>query len=366
MSWDAFVERFNRQSKKYTRYFLPQHRVDVGYDDQPLHPGEAYCQLLLVEMRLARDIRWGDTLYPVVHTAVRHHYGNTLVTVPYVADPGILKDLSSKNLDKVMQYNHELTPRFPFNKGTVSIQAGLFSVVTDSVMKTSVKVMAELTKVLPVSAQFEMVAKLATPIYNGIQDLLHIEDNQLEIGYLQTFAAAGSGGSNELRPGYFVAILAEEGKIDTDALCIVDDGLRVGARGSNKEFLHDHTPLTNYSYMLFRLEVRKQLDWNQFADIDELVQKAQDAVLHKRHAEVKDYLLPNIGSAIMHSPDIASQQRHDILARVEQELQRTGLQATQGEVPIKSLYAIMQQPLLPTDPQFEAEFARLQALFSDE
>ncbi|BAZ54212.1 hypothetical protein NIES4103_68970 (plasmid) [Nostoc sp. NIES-4103] len=108
-------ETFSREAKKYTTLFLPKHRVDIDCDDTPIRAGEAYCRIWLEDMNLAKDVDWFKQRYPVVHAAVRFHYDSKLVTIPFLAAPGQLKDLGSNNLDKVIQDRYPLTPLFPFN-----------------------------------------------------------------------------------------------------------------------------------------------------------------------------------------------------------------------------------------------------------
>ncbi len=73
--WQNFSEIFRRDSRKYQALFLPEYRIDKGIDTTPIQAGEAYCRIVLVEMRLARDIDWFKKKYPVVHVATRFNHG---------------------------------------------------------------------------------------------------------------------------------------------------------------------------------------------------------------------------------------------------------------------------------------------------
>ncbi len=361
--WQNFADNVNREAKKYTTLFLPEYRVDVDGDRSPINAGEAYCRIWLVEMRLAKDVDWFKQRYPVVHTAVRFNHSGKPVTIPYIAAPGNLKELAADNLDKVIQYNYPLTPLFPFNQGLVELQAGLFSMAASDPIGKFIKTMGRFSQLLPVP-ELSKVLNLADPVYRGIEDLLDIGERRLELGYQQTFSDADGGGSNLLREGYFVAILAAEQEINSEQLCIVNDSLKVGYPGKTKVFVREAKPLEGYSYMLFRLEKRTAQDWESLTSIKELVEQAQDAVFDAKYEAVKILLLPAIKAAIYRSPDIVKSDCKKMVLKIEDYLQELGLQA--GKVQRKSLFSIMQRPLPAVDAEKEAELTVLEKLFESE
>ncbi|BAZ68427.1 hypothetical protein NIES4106_31890 [Fischerella sp. NIES-4106] len=358
--FQSLSETFSREAPKYKTLFLPKHRVDVDYDETPIRTGEAYCRIWLVEMRLAKDIDWFKERYPVVHAAVRFNHGGKAVTIPYIAAPGYLQELAKDNLNKVIQCNYPLTPLFPFNYGLVELQAGLFSIVANDSIGKFIKTMGRFSQLLPVP-ELSSVLKLAEPVYQGIEDLLDIGECRLELGYQQTFTEADGGGSNYLRAGFFAAILAEENKINGDSLCVLNDSLYVGSPGTTKVFMRDGKPLEGYSYMLFRIEKRKQQDWESLTTIKELIDKAQEAVFEEKYELVKTMLLPGIKTAIYRSPDMTKADRSNMVYKIQEHLRELGLQA--AKVQKRSLYSIMQRPLPQIDPATEAELASLEQLF---
>ncbi len=358
--WQNFSETFRRESPKYQALFLPEYRIDVDNDATPINAGEAYCRLWLVEMRLARDVDWFRERYPVVHAAIRFNHGGKSVTIPYLAEPGHLQELSKENLNKVIQCNYPLTPLFPFNDGLVELQAGLFSMVNSDPIGKFIKTMGRFSELLPVP-ELSTVVKLAEPVYRGIEDLIGAGEGQLELGYQQTFSAAGGGGDNDLKPGYFVAILAEENQINPDTLCVVNDSLKVGSPGKTKVFVRDGKPLEGYSYMLFRIEKRAAQDWESLTQIKELVYQAQDAVFDGEYSKVKSFLLPAIKATIFRSPDLIKADRRNMVLKIYAHLREIGLQGV--TVQKRSLYSIMQRPEPAVDAETEAELAALEKLF---
>ncbi|MEP0872942.1 hypothetical protein NDA01_24300 [Trichocoleus desertorum AS-A10] len=358
--WQMISENFSREAMKYKTLFLPEYRVDRACDPTPIKVGETYCRIWLVEVQLAKDIQWFKHRYPIAHSAVRFHHGNQTVTIPYIAEPGHLKSLGTKELGQVIQYNYPLTPLFPFNQGLVEIQAGLFSVAASDPINRFIKVMSRFSELLPIP-ELSSVVKMAEPVYLGIEELLDIGDRHLELVYQQTFSDAESKGSNFLREGYFAVILAEEHKFNNDALCVVDDSLQVGYPGTTKAFLRDHKPLEGYSYMLFRIEKRSAQDWESLTSIKELVYLAQDAVAEGKYEEVKAILLPAIETTIFRSPDIAKSDRRPMILKIRKTLADFGLQATSGQRP--SLHTIMQQPMPEVNSVVEAELSTLERIF---
>ncbi|MEH2253828.1 hypothetical protein [Nostoc sp.] len=356
----SLSETFSREAPKYKTLSLPKHRVDLEYDEKPIVAGEAYCRIWLVEMRLAKDVEWFKQRYPVVHAAVRFNHGGKPVIIPYLAAPGQLEKSIADNLDKVIQCNYPLTPLFPFNDGLVELQAGLFSIAANDSIGKFIKTMGRFSELLPVP-ELSSVIKLAEPVYRGIEDLLDIGERRLELGYQQTFSEADGGGSNSLKAGYFAAILVQDNKINSDNLCIVNDSLCFGSPGTTKTFKRDGKPLEGYSYMLFRIEKRKQQDWESLKTIKELVTQAQNAISSGEYEKVKKFVLPAIEIAILQSTDVTKADRRNMRLKIEEELKELGLQST--KVQKRSLYSIMQRPLPQIDAVTEAELASLEQLF---
>jgi hypothetical protein len=260
----------------------------------------------------------------------------------------------------VIQDRYVLTPLFPYNQGLVEFQAGLFSIAASDSIGKFIEIMGRFAKLLPVP-ELSSVLNLAEPVYRGIEDLLDIGERGLELGYQQTFSDADGGSSNFLREGYFAVILAEEHEINSDNLCVVNDNLRLGSPGITKVFVRDSKPLKGYSYMLFRIEKRKQQDWESLKTIKELVEQAQDAVLSGEHEKAKQFLLPAIKTAIYRSSDVTKADRKQMVVKIQEFLRELGLQG--AKVQKRSLYSIMQRPLPQIDAATEAELSALEQLF---
>jgi hypothetical protein len=348
--WNIFKNMFKPKALTFKQVLLPANRVDEDYEETPIKEGEAYCRLWLVSMRLAKNIQWFTDFFPVVHSAIRFDHGGDTVTIPYLAGPTLLKGLTKNNLDSVIQCNHILSPLFPFNRGVVELQTGLFSNPTDNKVLRFIHSLETFAKLLPVP-ELSAVVKLADPVYSGVNDLFGLGGG-LELGYMQNFVGdEGDGGINVLRKGYFVAILVQDGKIPEEELCVVAGNLCLGAPGQAKEFMENHRDMPpQYGYMLFRWEVRTEQDWESLTTIKNLVYQAQQAEDRKQ----ADSLLSAIKTAVFQSPDVAKNDKKSMFLKIKQELQEWGLQAIRPAVR-PSLNAIMQKPLPPVDAQTDEE-----------
>jgi hypothetical protein len=336
-------------------------------DGEVFARGDAYCQISLVEMRLAKGVEYFTKRYPVVHTTIGFIHGNQETVIPYLAGPGFLKELSRDNLDRIINRNHLLTPLFPFNRGEVKLQAGLFSTKASDPIEKFINTLGRFSDLISVP-ELSKVSSFAKPVLQGIEDLLGVGEGRLELGYHQTFTEVKGGGSNILRSGYFVAILAEADEIKEETLCVINDELCVGRAGEGKEFLSNHKSFNGYSYMLFRITRRTDQDWESLTEIQNLVYEAHELLvkgLAKPNviSKVKEKLIPHIKITIFRSPDIATKDKRAMVVRIEDELRQYGLESRCGKHVKPSLRKIMRRPMPDIRPEMQEELDELEMLF---
>ncbi len=353
-------ETFQRQAQRYQNFFIPKNRVDVNYDDTPIAAGTAYCRLWLEEMCLSKDVEWFTQRYPVVHSAIRFNHGNQPILVPSLVKPGMLNQLAPDNLNKVIIRHCALTPLFAFNGGLIELQAGLFSMEASDPINKFIQTMDRFSELLPVP-EVSTVLKIAQPIYQGIEDLIGVGKSELELGYQDTFCPAGGGGDNDLKPGYFAVILAQEEEVHSNNLCVVDGQLRLES-SPTQNFNRNSKLLEGYSYMLFRIEKQTEQDWESLTNINELFEKAQELVIEGKYKEVKDTLIPAIRLAIYRSPDVAKADHKVMVAKIENYLKDEGLESQTIDGHKPSLYSIMQRPYSEIDPKTEKELNTLELI----
>jgi hypothetical protein len=360
IQWESLARLFRDNSKVYKRPILSPEQVDAPDEPNPIPEGKAYCRLWLAEMRLARGVDWFKDRYPVIYAATQYDYGGKLVTVPYVNRLEFFRDLTGNNLDKVVQGVQPLTPLFPYKRGLVELQAALFSMEASDPIGRFIGAMSRLSSLLAVP-QLSTVINIIDPLYKSIEDLFNAGDSRFQLGFQQTFAPVGSGGSALLRPGYFAVILAEEEAFNDSQLAVVNDQLRI--REGSMAPLASSRPLKGFDYMLFRLETQSAQDWEALTDIKELVKKAQDAIIGGENEAAKQ-LIQAIRVAVFRSPDVVKADREGMIARIEAELRQLGLQGSRGTGPQRSLYSIMQRPLSQLDDTTRKELAELEKVFA--
>ncbi|MEM9493781.1 MAG: hypothetical protein AAGC55_31835, partial [Myxococcota bacterium] len=247
--WNWIKELFQRNAQNYLYTPIPPERTDIAGDAAAIAPGERYIRIWLVQMALKRDRSWFSTWHPAVHCVVRLQFGDQpQVEIPYVAGPLNIPDLSDNNLDRVVHLNHQLTPLLPYAGGVVGLSAGLLAMQGDDQLKGFIDTLSSFSSLLNVP-QLSATLKVAGPVASGVRNLVADADGDLHLGLQQSFTAAGGGGSNDLRPGYFAVVHATRDQVDPDQLRIENDRLHLGDE-----------PLGGHAFMLFRIEVREERD----------------------------------------------------------------------------------------------------------
>lgn len=355
--WDKALSLFRDNEARYRNLFFGKDQAPGDYDDSPVAEGAAYCRVWLQEMRLARGVSWFKTRYPMVYAATRYDYGGQTITVPYVGGLDYFRELTEENLDRVIQVERPLTPLFPFNRGVVDFQAALFSVDASNPVAKFLGVMGEFSKLIPVPELSSMIG-VVEPLYKNIDALIGAGNGTFELGYQRAFVGAGAIGTNALRQGYFAAILAadDDPRVRDESLRVIGDSLLNAADGDRP------VSLAGYNYMLFRVETRRQQDWESLRSIKTLVERAESAIENGQLQPARD-LLVSIKIAIARSPDVARADREGMFARIREHLRGIGLEGPRRGVG-RSLYEIMQQPAPAPDAATAEEFAQLEKLFA--
>src|SRR5258708_20344325 len=100
--------------------------------------------------------------------------------------------------------------------------------------------------------------------------------------------------------------------INTTVLLVVQNKVCEGAKGKNREFLKQHQPFLDHSYMLFRFEVRKERDWHGLDEIEALVNNVREALIRNEQDAAEKVLLPTLQTTIIKSPHILEDDRYPI------------------------------------------------------
>ncbi|MDD3042295.1 MAG: hypothetical protein PHW56_05035 [Methanosarcinaceae archaeon] len=310
---DTIWDLFDRDAKKYM--YTPidfSHVKDAAYSEEALEGGKDYFRLWLSEMCLAKDREWFKSWYPVVHSIISIRFGTQVVNLPYVAGSLNLSNVNSGNLDKVIRLNHPMTALMPFNGGVVEVTAGILAMQGDDYLNRFIKVMGDFANILIVP-QLSAALSVAGPIATGIEELLGASNGDLHLGLHQAYVGKGGGGTNTLKAGYMVALLAEEQELDASMLWVVNDRLRYGTSAEDSE------PLMGRTYMLFRIENREERDdFDGLTNISEPFNEAISALMNGEEERAKTLLRAAIGAAIT-SADLTRADRRRVAQAMKDE-----------------------------------------------
>lgn len=310
--WEWVTDKINSPGKHFIYHAIDAARTDTATQPVTIQPNRDYFRLWLSEMYLKDDVKWFQQWHPAVHSLVKFTFGGKQVVVPFIAGALNLEKVKTAS-SNVVQLDLPMTTLMPFNGGVVEITAGLLALKGDNALNNFIGVMGNFATLLVVP-QLSAALAIAGPVANGIQTLLgNDQDGQLKLGMSKGFGADGGGGSNDLKSGYIAVIAGEEGDIDTDELWVAGGRLRRG------DSLADSEPLTDFAYMLFRIEGRSERDdWGALTDIAEPLDKAVEA-LGKDDLTTADAQLKTAVAATLQSPDLTRADRSRVAKAIRDE-----------------------------------------------
>jgi hypothetical protein len=303
----------SRESRRYLCCAIPPEHVEGATDPGvSLEAGRHYFRLWLSEMCLRRDREWFKSWHPAVHSLVRFRFGTQSVDIPYVAGLQQLPGVEASGLDRVIQLNYPLTTLMPFNGGVVEINAGLLALQGADYIARFLKVMGDFAGLLA-APQLSAALQVAAPLASGVQELFGASDGRLHLGLHQAYSAAGGDGANELRSGYLLAALADEGQLAPERLWVRAGRLRYGCSQL------DGQPLSGHSYMLFRIESRTERDdWDSLDFIQKPFQAALEALGMGERERAESQIRQATANALQ-SPDLTRTDRRRVAQAIKDE-----------------------------------------------
>jgi hypothetical protein len=236
--------------------------------------------------------------------------------------------------------NHRMIDLLPFNGGTVGLQAALMALKGTNHLQTTIKVLQDFSSLI--TAPIGQVLDVAEKVSKNIEDLVNGSAGKVHLPLSQTFASAGGGGGNPLRPGYIVAILAEQNQVDAARLRVKGDRLHY-ADASGMAL----APFENADYMLIRIEGRDERDDWHFKPINDAINKAIEASIGGKSDEAESFKRMALTMA-MTSPDLSVLDRRRVTTAIQEELryvQGLGQGLTGFEAP--DLKSIMEKRAMP-------------------
>lgn len=310
---DFVTQLFQRDAQQLEHIeLLNDHCLPATIDAAPVTAGDSYFRLWAVQMFLRRDREWFKSWYPVVQSVTSFRFGSSqsLVDIAQVAGPNHLSNVDPTHLDNVVQLDYTLTPLVPFNGGIVQIEAGLVAmeVQGSDLLQRFLDVMGNFANLMAVP-QLSSALTIAGTVSKGVETLLGVGSKHMALGYQQTFAGAGGGGTNTLHATTIALINTTSGTHMQEGLWMKESVLLYG------HDIDSAQPLTGVDYLLLRIETRKERDdWNALTSISEPFNKAMTALGqvdvngNPRVADA-DIYIQSAAAAALASPDLTTQDR---------------------------------------------------------
>ncbi len=353
---DWLKHRWQSEAVHYTYLWIPTGNIemppDTKLDPTPLSAGQRYFRIWLVEMFLKDDRKWGASWYPAVMLSVQLKFGNKVEEITHIAGESTLKNFDMKALNKGVAVDHEVTTLLPFNGGTVNLEAALLAMEGKSDLRSLLKVLGDFSKLLVVP-QLSAALAVATPLANGIAELVGATNAHPELRLQAAWTGAESGNPNLLRAGYFVVLSAEAGEIKPEELSVKNNQLHKGGK-----------QLTGYHYMLFRVDTTDvRDDWDSLTSISEPYKlaldmleestKSDDEELKKKLKSEAEKRFGASRFAALRAPELTSivgknQVLNALDRRWEEAKKQVGAGAFKADFP-KTLSAAMRNPLSATE-----------------
>ncbi len=221
MTWmDTIKGRFDKDSTKLVSWRVYPTHVNRQLMDQHAEVGKHYFRLRLTEMFLKKQVQFGSTWYPAVHSLVRCKFNNQVQDIPNVADSTRIGMQQNPQGD-VIARNFMLTPTLPFSGDVVTLDAGLIALLGQNHLNKFVGVLSNFARLLMVS-QFSLALNIAQPLLSGLQDLFGTDASNMHLSFHDAYSA------EELKEGYIAVIRAPHDQVDTGTLWVVEDELCEG------------------------------------------------------------------------------------------------------------------------------------------
>ena len=303
--WETITGLFRRNAKQYLYVAIPPGRVSGGQEDSDaLVAGRDYFRIWLTEMSLKRDRDWFSSWHPAVHSLIRFQFGTEVIDLPNIVGERGLPGVDADHLDRSVSLNHAMTSLIPFNGGVVEVTAALLAMQGKDYLKGFIGVLSNFAGLLNVP-QLSAALTVAGPVATGIQEVLGGSNGDMHLGLHQSYVHKG-GGANELKPGYFVAVLATEANLAPSSLCVVNDRLRVGQDPDHNQ------PFEGFAYLLFRVQKETiRDDWEGLVSIMGPFEAAIDA-LGDGAPELADARFRAALAATLKSPDLTQADRRRV------------------------------------------------------
>src|ERR1039458_9076544 len=262
--WSAI---WKTQAKDWTYTKIPANKTPEGLAHADVKPEDGYLNVWLQSFRIT-NVRKGlkkfyGTVYSFTSLPILDGNGGKKAEFQVATTPGQLKNIDAEHVDRIIVLNKRLLGPIPYRGGDVELEVGLFSIKEADLAGPFLSVLDSLSKTAGVSF-ISAALPFAGPLKDGINLLSGASsDSILEIGLSTVYSPAETG--------YFAIMRAQQNQVDPAQLRI----------DNNRQLVEDRTgkPISDYPYLVFRVEVSKQReDWFLIPDLAAAYKALRDEI----------------------------------------------------------------------------------------
>lgn len=244
----VFSDLWKTQAKDWTYAKIPADKTPDGLQHMPLKAEDGYLNVWLQSFRIT-NVRKGlksfyGTVYSFISLPVLDQNGGKKAEFQVLTTPGQLKNIDASHVDRIVVLNQRLLGPIPYRGGDLELEIGLVSVKEADLAGPFLSVLDSLSKTAGVSF-ITSALPFAGPLKDGINLLSGASsDSILEIGLSTAYSPAETG--------CFAVMRAQPNVVNPGQLRIDDDRRLVNDKSRQS--------ISNYPYLVFRVEVSKQRD----------------------------------------------------------------------------------------------------------
>lgn len=271
----------------------------------PISPADSYVSVRVASLRLpnTRD-KVFNKIYGLVHAfADLSSSAGTNVQFAAATMPNKLAGVDPINLQNVLTIDKIVVGPTPWNGGSLNLQIGLFSVVSENLAGPFLDTMTKLTETVGVS--FAAAAKpYVDTLKFGVQALTRAAGSvKLEIGLDEAFTPPATG--------YFAIVAEAVGKLA---------GRKLSLDAADKKLLVDGAHYTEKPYLIFSIESGAQRDnWGEIPELKTAYAEISDDVRKNDQTKARE-AFQTFRRLALFSPDLTRADAKRLVAAVDADL----------------------------------------------
>lgn len=240
--------------------------------NREIQPEAEYLSVFVRSLRVCNVRKGISRFYGTVHSFISLPASGARDPVAFhtLTTPEGLRNLDSKNLNRVVTLNRRVLGPVPYRGGDLDIELGLFSIKAAELADPFLSVLEELSSLAGVGI-VATAKPFVGPLKRGIGLLTDSADSDiLEIGLAKTF--------NPVETGQYVVMRARRDQVEIAELTLDAEGrlLRKGA------------PIVEYPYVVIGIDgSATRPDWREIPDVAEAYGRLRGAVERQRFDDVQ-------------------------------------------------------------------------------